>query len=83
MLMNAIFALSARHRSNIQGVDNPGHRQYAARCINLLIAVLNDTLASWSEDVLCAVVLLRLYEELSPGKLLLYQPEAKSSTGHT
>lgn len=70
MLLNAIFALSSRHRSNVRGIGDLGSREYAARCIQLLIPVLDNVLASWAEDIIVTVVLLRLYEELSPGKHL-------------
>lgn len=40
----------------------------------MLITSLDDSMAHWDEDLLAAVVILRLYEELSQGEALHVQP---------
>ncbi|OAA57594.1 Zn(2)-C6 fungal-type DNA-binding domain protein [Niveomyces insectorum RCEF 264] len=64
-LLNAIFAVAARHLSIKTGgqgavmADN-----YHRTCLELLIPLLNDTDAALDERLYAATVILRLYEEI-------------------
>ena len=40
----------------------------------MLITSLDGSMAHWDEDLLAAVVILRLYEELSQGETLHIKP---------
>ncbi|KAF2501308.1 hypothetical protein BU16DRAFT_613226 [Lophium mytilinum] len=63
-LQQAIFALSARHLSRISDMNPYISDQYFKRCIDVLMPVINETQAIIEEDILCAMVCLRLLEEL-------------------
>lgn len=71
VLRHAVIALAARHSRN----DSVADAAYQ-RCISLLILRLNEEAASHDETLLCAIVILHFYEQLS-GKLtrhLRYMP---------
>ncbi|KAJ4365684.1 hypothetical protein N0V83_008304 [Neocucurbitaria cava] len=60
VLLNAVLSFAARHRRD----DNTATIAYQ-RCINLLIKRLDEDAASHDETLLCAIVILRFYEQLS------------------
>lgn len=41
--------------------------QYSDKCLEMLIKSMDDPFAHWDENLLAAVVILRLHEELSHG----------------
>lgn len=63
VLRHAVIALAARHSRK----DSVAEVAYQ-RCISLLILRLNEEAASHDETLLCAIVILHFYEQLS-GKL--------------
>lgn len=60
VLCHAVLSFAARHRE--EGVSATASYQ---RCIALLIDRLNEDTASHDETLLCAIVILRFYEQLS------------------
>ena len=60
VLCLAVLSFAARHCRE----DTRANAAYA-RCINLLIARLNEQPAGHDETILCAIVILRFYEQLS------------------
>ncbi|XP_014553323.1 hypothetical protein COCVIDRAFT_40633 [Bipolaris victoriae FI3] len=60
VLRHAVIALAARHSRN----DSVADAAYQ-RCISLLILRLNEEAASHDETLLCAIVILHFYEQLS------------------
>lgn len=53
--------------NNTEDNESP---HYAAKCVQLLIKSMDDPFAHWDENLLAAVVIMRLHEELSQGRLL-------------
>lgn len=51
--------------SNLEDNESP---VYADKCLAMLIKSMDDPYAHWDENLLAAVVILRLHEELSHGK---------------
>jgi hypothetical protein len=60
VLCHAVLSFAARHRKD----DATAHAAYR-RCITLLIDRLNEDAASHDETLLCAIVILRFYEQLN------------------
>jgi hypothetical protein len=60
VLCHAVLSFAARHRKE----DTVAEAAYQ-RCIALLINRLNEDAASHDETLLCAIVILRYYEQLS------------------
>ncbi|USP73130.1 hypothetical protein yc1106_00404 [Curvularia clavata] len=60
VLRHAVIALAARHSRNNATADAAYQR-----CISLLILRLNEENASHDETLLCAIVILHFYEQLS------------------
>ncbi|CAO2656288.1 Nn.00g050910.m01.CDS01 [Neocucurbitaria sp. VM-36] len=60
VLLNAVLSFAARHRRE----DATAAAAYQ-RCIALLIERLNEDAASHDETLLCAIVILRFYEQLN------------------
>jgi hypothetical protein len=60
VLCNAVLSFAARHRRE----DITAETAYQ-RCIALLIDRLNEDAASHDETLLCAIVILRFYEQLN------------------
>lgn len=50
--------------NNTEDNESP---HYAAKCVQLLIKSMDDPFAHWDENLLAAVVIMRLHEELSQG----------------
>lgn len=69
VLLNAVLSFAARHRRD----DNTATVAYQ-RCINLLISRLDEDAASHDETLLCAIVILRFYEQLSGARNDLSMP---------
>ncbi|CAK4033557.1 Hypothetical predicted protein [Lecanosticta acicola] len=63
-LMNAIFALSARHLSRIGQYDPLVSNRYHQECLKHLIPMLDDTSAILDENLLASTIILRHLEEL-------------------
>lgn len=64
-LLDAIFALSARHLSRIRAdIDPYLANHYYQRCLEFLIPELTRVAPACVEDLLAATVILRLLEEL-------------------
>jgi hypothetical protein len=59
VLCHAVLSFAARHRREEANADAAYHR-----CIPLLIDRLNERAASHDETLLCAIVILRFYEQL-------------------
>ena len=62
-LMNAIFALSARHMSRIGDFDPLVSNRYHQECLKHLIPMLDDTAAILDENLLASTIILRHLEE--------------------
>jgi hypothetical protein len=60
VLCHAVLSFAARHRKDAVTAEAAYHR-----CIALLIDRLNEDTASHDETLLCAIVILRFYEQLS------------------
>lgn len=64
VLLNAIFAASARHLSRVdKSVDPYLSDRYHQQCIELLIPMLNDDSAALNENLLASTVILRYLDE--------------------
>lgn len=72
ILASSIYALSSRHLSLLNGTTDEESPRHAERCIQLLIKSLDDPFAHWDENLLAAVVIMRLHEELGQEQDLCY-----------
>jgi hypothetical protein len=63
-LLNAIFALSARHLSRIGEYDHLVSNKYIQGCLQHLIPMLDDSSALQDENLLASTIILRHVEEL-------------------
>jgi len=63
-LLNAVFAVSARHLNRISNYDPYAADRYYNKCLNHLQAVVYDTEAILDENLLAATVILRFLEEV-------------------
>jgi hypothetical protein len=64
MLLYAVLALASRHQAFKVGQDEEEALTYYSRCIREVIATLADDGVNYNEDLLVAIVLLRVHEEL-------------------
>ena len=64
VLLNAIFALSARHLSRIGSYDSLASNRYHQECLDYLIPMLNDTATISDESLFAATIILRVLEEM-------------------
>ncbi|OQE72151.1 hypothetical protein PENNAL_c0099G06023 [Penicillium nalgiovense] len=64
MVLQAILALSARHDAILANDSDWEASAYHGQCLQLLIAALDQAETSCDENMLIAVVILRIYEEL-------------------
>lgn len=62
-LLNAICALSARHKSRVDNFDPLISSGYIQRCLQHLIPILDDREAFLDENVLASIIILRHVEE--------------------
>lgn len=82
IIANAILALSSRHVALTTDTPEDPSAHYADKCLQMLMKSLDDPLAHWDENLLVAVVLLRLHEELSHGQLLHHPIHKAKLTRH-
>jgi hypothetical protein len=68
ILLNAIFALSARHRSHISDYDPLASNRYHEECLKYLIPVLNHEVTVSDENLFAATIILRVLEEMEGGE---------------
>ncbi|OJD29996.1 zn 2cys6 transcription factor [Diplodia corticola] len=64
VIANAILALASRHLARVSGVEDFRSAEYMSECLRILIPVLDDPLGALDENLLAAIVILRLYEEM-------------------
>jgi hypothetical protein len=64
ILLNAIFALSARHLSHIGNYDSFASNRYHQECLKYLIPMLNNTATISDETLFAATIILRVLEEI-------------------
>ncbi|KAL1632866.1 hypothetical protein SLS58_011313 [Diplodia intermedia] len=64
VIANAILALASRHLARVSGVEDFSSAEYMSECLRILIPVLDDPLGALDENLLAAIVILRLYEEM-------------------
>jgi len=77
VLCHAVLSFAAQHRREEANADAAYHR-----CIPLLIDRLNESAASHDETLLCAIVILRFYEQLI-GEWSVPVPTQKLSASST
>lgn len=65
LLAFSILAFSSRDWCSLKGVDDAWSDAYYSRALQILIPVLDDPIELLDENVLAAIVLLRLHEEMS------------------
>jgi hypothetical protein len=64
ILLNAIFALSARHLSHVGNYDAFAHNRYHDECLKYLIPMLNNHATITDETLFAATIILRVLEEI-------------------
>ncbi|KAK8170212.1 hypothetical protein IWX90DRAFT_502455 [Phyllosticta citrichinensis] len=64
VIANAILALASRVLNGAHGTEDLQSASYMSECLRILIPVLEDPLAALDENLLTAIVILRLYEEM-------------------
>ncbi|KAH8595534.1 hypothetical protein B0O99DRAFT_472793, partial [Bisporella sp. PMI_857] len=74
ILLNAIFALSARHLSRTRIYDPLASNRYHQECLDVLIPMLRDNTTVLDETLFAATIILRVLEEID-------MPDT-ASTGH-
>ena len=65
ILMKAICAFAARHLSNVSDFDPSVAEKFHEQCIRLLIPALSDPDVAADDAVLAALVILRVYEQMT------------------
>ncbi|KAH7176388.1 hypothetical protein EDB81DRAFT_632211, partial [Dactylonectria macrodidyma] len=65
LLAYSILAFSSRHLELMIGKADQSCEDYHSMALRLLIPILDDPVGALNENLLAAVVLLRLYEEMS------------------
>ena len=64
-MLNAIFALSARHLSRIGRYNDAlASNRYHDECLKYLIPLLNDTMTVSDDSLFAATIILRVLEEI-------------------
>ncbi|TLD17667.1 uncharacterized protein PgNI_01502 [Pyricularia grisea] len=64
VLLNAIFALAARHLSHTTGYDHFAANRYHDMCLNSLIPLLQHGVGFSDENLFAATIILRVLEEM-------------------
>ncbi|KAI7915514.1 hypothetical protein M0657_008450 [Pyricularia oryzae] len=64
VLLNAIFALAARHLSHTSGYDHFAANRYHDMCLSSLIPLLQDGVGFSDENLFAATIILRVLEEM-------------------
>lgn len=63
-MLNAIFALAARHLSHTSGYDHFAANRYHDMCLSSLIPLLQDGVGFSDENLFAATIILRVLEEM-------------------
>ncbi|KAI0006829.1 hypothetical protein F4779DRAFT_643850 [Xylariaceae sp. FL0662B] len=63
-LLNAVFAIAARHLSHTTNFDPLASNRYHDECLRYLIPMLNHTSAVSDENLFAATIILRMLEEM-------------------
>lgn len=64
VLLNAIFALAARHLSHVGNYDSFASNRYHQECLKYLIPMLDNTATVSDESLFAASIILRVLEEI-------------------
>jgi hypothetical protein len=64
ILLNAIFALAARHLSHVGNYDSYASARYHQECLKYLIPMLDNTATVSDESLFAASIILRVLEEI-------------------
>ncbi|KAH7316996.1 hypothetical protein B0I35DRAFT_479784 [Stachybotrys elegans] len=64
VLLNAIFALSARHLAHTSRYDSLASNRYHEQCLNHLIPLLDHAVTISDENLFAATIILRVLEEM-------------------
>jgi hypothetical protein len=64
ILLNAIFALAARHLSHTTNYDHLAANRYHEQCLKYLIPMLDHAVAVSDENLFAATIILRVLEEM-------------------
>ena len=64
ILLNAIFALSARHLSHTGNYDSLASNRYHQECLKYLIPMLDNNATVGDETLFAATIILRVLEEI-------------------
>ncbi|KAI9053114.1 hypothetical protein LZ554_003383 [Drepanopeziza brunnea f. sp. 'monogermtubi'] len=75
LLLNAIFALSARHLNLTRKYDTGASNRYHAQCIKLMIPMLGLVQTNSDETLFASMIVLRVLEEI---ELLVGEPQTLS-----
>lgn len=67
-LMNAIFAIAARHLSHTTDFDPLASNRYHDECLRYLIPMLNHASTVSDENLFAATIILRMLEEMDGEK---------------
>ena len=65
MVLYAILAMASRYEAILKGVADLEASIYHGRCLKLLIQALSGSKETYDENLLVAVIILRLYEEIA------------------
>ncbi|KAF2452414.1 hypothetical protein BDY21DRAFT_173906 [Lineolata rhizophorae] len=66
LLTYALLAFSSHHLSILSGYEDDSPARYYSSALQILIPILDGPINALNEDILAAIVLLRLYEEMLP-----------------
>ncbi|WQF80772.1 Putative zn(2)Cys(6) fungal-type DNA-binding domain, fungal transcription factor [Colletotrichum destructivum] len=69
ILLNAIFALAARHLSLTSAYDSLASNRYHEQCLNYLIPLLDHAATVSDENLFAATIILRVLEEIDVNTL--------------
>lgn len=72
ILLNAIFALAARHLSRTGNYDSFASNRYHQECLKYLIPMLNNHATIADETLFAATIILRVLEEIDSESGLVY-----------
>ena len=75
ILLNAIFALSARHMSLTGDYDHFASNRYHQECLKYLIPMVTESATVADESLFAATIILRVMEEMDGrSPVLLFKP---------
>lgn len=81
-LLNAIFAVSAKHLSLSGNFDRLASDQYLRKCLQTLIPALKDQGSVLETTLFAATAILRLFDEMSGRHPRVLLPSSPSSRLH-